>query len=70
MKAAVEHVEQEYAFSQRRACSLLMVAVSSVRYQARNRMKSCGGVWWSWHGRSRASSIDDCMCCFVDPEKR
>ena len=36
MKAAVEHVEQEYAFSQRRACGLLMVAVSSVRYQARN----------------------------------
>lgn len=32
MKAAVEHVEQQYAFSQRRACSLLMVAVSSVRY--------------------------------------
>jgi putative transposase len=36
MKAAVEHVEHEYAFSQRRACSLLMVAVSSVRYQARS----------------------------------
>ena len=33
MKAAVEHVQQEYAFSQRRACGLLMVAVSSVRYQ-------------------------------------
>ena len=30
MKAAVEHVQQEYAFSQRRACGLLMVAVSSV----------------------------------------
>ena len=37
MKAAVEHVEQEYAFSQRRACGLLMVAVSSIRYQVRNR---------------------------------
>ncbi len=37
MKAAVEHVEQEYAFCQRRACGLLMVAVSSVRYQARHR---------------------------------
>jgi putative transposase len=36
MKAAVEHVQQEYAFSQRRACRLLMVAVSSVRYQARS----------------------------------
>jgi putative transposase len=36
MKAAVEHVEQQYAFSQRRACGLLMVAVSSVRYQVRS----------------------------------
>jgi len=36
MKAAVERVEQQYAFSQRRACSLLMVAVLSVRYQVRS----------------------------------
>jgi hypothetical protein len=36
MKAAIEHFEQEYAFRQRRACGLLMVAVSSVRYQARS----------------------------------
>jgi hypothetical protein len=36
MKAAVEHLEQQYAFSQRRACRLLMVAVSSVRYQVRS----------------------------------
>jgi len=36
MKAAVDHVEQVYAYSQRRACGLLMVAVSSIRYQARS----------------------------------
>jgi len=36
MKAAVEHVQQQYAFSQRRACGLLMVAVSSCRYQPRH----------------------------------
>ncbi len=36
MNAVVEHVEQEYAFSQLRACGLSMVAVSSVRYQARS----------------------------------
>jgi putative transposase len=36
MKAAVEHVQQQYAFSQRRACGLLMVAVSSCRYRPRN----------------------------------
>ena len=36
MKAAVEQVQQQYAFSQRRACGLLMVAVSSCRYQPRH----------------------------------
>jgi len=36
MKASVEHVQEQYAFSQRRACKLLSVAVSSCRYQARN----------------------------------
>jgi putative transposase len=36
VKAAIEQVQQEYAFSQRHACGLLMVAVSSVRYQPRN----------------------------------
>lgn len=35
MKASVEHVQQQHAFSQRRACFLLMVPVSSFRYQAR-----------------------------------
>jgi putative transposase len=35
MKAAVGQVRQEYAFSQRRACGLLTVAVSSYRYQSR-----------------------------------
>jgi hypothetical protein len=31
LKAAVEQVRQEYAFSQRRACGLLSVEVSSYR---------------------------------------
>ena len=35
MKAAVGQVQQEYAFSQRRACCLLTMAVSSYRYQSR-----------------------------------
>jgi hypothetical protein len=33
MKAAVRQVREEYAFSQRRACGLMTVAVSSYRYQ-------------------------------------
>ena len=35
MKAAVEQMQQEYAFSQRRACGLLTLAASSYRYQSR-----------------------------------
>jgi putative transposase len=35
LKAAVEQVGQEYAFSQRRACGLMLLAVSSYRYQTR-----------------------------------
>ena len=35
MKAAVEQVRGEYAFSQRRACGLMTMAVSSYRYQRR-----------------------------------
>ena len=34
-KAAVEQVRGEYAFSQRRACGVMTVAVSSYRYQSR-----------------------------------
>src|SRR5579863_8172970 len=35
MKAAVGQVREEYAFSQRRACGLLTMSVSSYRYQSR-----------------------------------
>ena len=35
LKAAVGHVRGEYAFSERRACLLMTMAVSSYRYQAR-----------------------------------
>jgi putative transposase len=37
MKAAVGQVREEYAFSQRRACRLMTVAVSSYRYQSKRR---------------------------------
>jgi hypothetical protein len=33
LKAAVEQVRQEYAFSERRACGLMAMAVSSYRYR-------------------------------------
>jgi len=36
VKAAIEQIGQEYAFSQRRACALMMLAVSTFRYQTRS----------------------------------
>jgi putative transposase len=36
MKASVEHIQQQFAFSQRHACRLLLVPVSSFRYERRN----------------------------------
>ena len=35
MKASVEHIRREYAFTERRACRLLLVPVSSYRYKPR-----------------------------------
>jgi len=35
MKAAVEHIREKFAFTERRACHLLLVPVSSFRYQPR-----------------------------------
>jgi putative transposase len=34
MKAAVEHLKQDYAFSERRACAVLQVPVSTFRYRS------------------------------------
>lgn len=34
MKAAIEQVKQEYAFSERRACRLMMLAVTTYRYRS------------------------------------
>ena len=50
MKAAVGQVREEYAFSQRRACGLLTVAVSIYRYQIRRSdeglREECLNVSW------------------------
>jgi putative transposase len=35
MKAAIEHLQTEYAFSERRACGLVEMAVTSYRYRTR-----------------------------------
>jgi hypothetical protein len=35
LKAAIGQIRQDYAFSERRACGVMTMAVSSYRYQAR-----------------------------------
>ena len=35
LKAAIEQVQQDYAFSERRACGLMMLAVTTYRYRSR-----------------------------------
>ena len=40
MKASVEHIRQKFAFTERRACRLLLVPVSSYRYQPRQNDNS------------------------------
>jgi len=34
LKAAIEQMKQEYAFSERRACWLMMLAVTTYRYRS------------------------------------
>ena len=41
MKASVEHIRTKFAFTERRACRLLLLAVSSYRYKPRQQ---AGGV--------------------------
>ena len=37
MKASVEHIRTKFAFTERRACRLLLLAVSSCRYKPRQQ---------------------------------
>lgn len=40
LKVAVEHIRQKFAFTERRACRLLLVPASSYRYQPRQNEDS------------------------------
>jgi hypothetical protein len=56
MKAAVEHVQAKYAFSEHRACRLLLVPVSSYRYKPRHRDEIYVSAWLCWHCAERSGS--------------
>jgi hypothetical protein len=63
LKATVGQVREKYAFSERRACRLMTLAVTTYRYRSRRSDERCARSWWSWRGRSRALDIGGCMCC-------
>src|ERR1019366_411714 len=70
LKAAVGQVQQEYAFSQRRACRLLTVAVSSYRYQSRRSDEGLRRRLVELaREKPRCSVIGACMSCCNAAEK-
>ena len=44
MKAAIEQIGQDYAFSERRECRLITMAMSSYRYRSRCRGQRLSSV--------------------------
>jgi len=45
LKAAIEQVQQEYAFSERRACGLMTMAVTTYVTGRCEQMSRCGRSW-------------------------
>ena len=46
LKAAIEQVQQEYAFSERRACRLMTMVVDDVSLPVAALGCRCGRNWW------------------------
>jgi hypothetical protein len=68
LKAAVEQVRGEYAFSQRRACGVVTMAVSSYRYQTRRSDEPLRTRPVELARKSRAPGIGGCMSCWAARE--
>ena len=69
MKAAVGQVRQQYAFSQRRACRLLTMSVSSYRYQTKRSdegLRSVPGGTGAGEAAVRLSAL----ACFAATQGR
>jgi putative transposase len=64
MKASVEHIRNKYAFTERRACRLLLVPVSSCRYQPRQNDDGLREHLIALAREKRAMATVGCMCCW------
>jgi len=65
----VGQMREKYAFSERRACGVLRMAVASYRYESKRSDEPLRTKLVELaRGRSRASGIGGCMCCFVEVE--
>jgi hypothetical protein len=64
MKATVEQLRSEYAFSERRACRLVGLAVSTYRYQQRRNDTSLREQLMALaREKPRATDTGGCTCC-------
>ena len=63
LKADVGLVREKYAFSERRVCGLMGMAVSSYRYRTQRSDEPLRTQLVELARRSRASGIGGCMCC-------
>ena len=71
LNAAIEQVQSEYAFSHRRACGLVTMAVATYRYRSLRTDEPLGTKLVELaRERSRASGIDGCRCYCDEAENR
>ena len=70
LKAAVGQVQQEYAFSERRACGLMTMAVSSYRYRTRRSDEGLRARLVELAREKPRSGIGGCTCCCDAAEKK
>jgi hypothetical protein len=65
MKASVEQIRQQLAFTERRACRLLLVPVSSYRYQPRQNDNILRERPTALAREKPRFGIAVCTCCWV-----
>ena len=68
LKAAIEQMQQDHAFSERRACRLMTLAVSSYRYETRRSDEPLRTKRVELAREKPRFGHGDCMCCCAGAE--